>query len=192
MASLSRRLLNPLTALSLLLYASAAALAVFADRSGFSVGWCRWVEGGTEWELESECYAVEATSGRLTVVRDSWNHWTDQPTTPVARSRFFCTGPPGALSGSHTPEQDATTYPLTAGFAVADVETYLSGRTRRRFQALLMPPWLPMALAAIPPVRIASSFLRRGVRAAAGRCAACGYDLRATPGRCTECGATPA
>jgi hypothetical protein len=33
---------------------------------------------------------------------------------------------------------------------------------------------------------------RRERRRRAGRCPACGYDLRATPGRCPECGAVPA
>ena len=50
------------------------------------------------------------------------------------------------------------------------------------------PWWSLVALTAAGPVARAISSFRRGRRRRAGRCPACGYDLRATPGRCPECG----
>jgi hypothetical protein len=51
---------------------------------------------------------------------------------------------------------------------------------------VMVPLWLPVALFALLPA--ARLYRRIRPRYAAGRCQACGYDLRATPGRCPECG----
>ena len=58
------------------------------------------------------------------------------------------------------------------------------------YAVVVAPHW---ALALVAAVLPASRFLHRRHnqrRARAGLCRSCGYDMRATPGRCPECGTT--
>ena len=69
------------------------------------------------------------------------------------------------------------------------------GQAKYADQVMLrFPLWLPFCIFAILPTTIIARWvavrLPRLWRTPAGRCAACGYDLRATPGRCPECGTT--
>jgi hypothetical protein len=76
-----------------------------------------------------------------------------------------------------------------ADVAVPDV--YGSER-QMTYYWVQLPHWLAAMLLAIMPAIFLIRWLRQrrsARRAAAGLCAACGYDLRATPHQCPECGA---
>ena len=62
---------------------------------------------------------------------------------------------------------------------------------RRPSFTLVLPYWLLGGLSALLPAARARAALRRRRRSRPGLCPVCGYDLRATPGRCPECGAVP-
>ena len=54
---------------------------------------------------------------------------------------------------------------------------------------VVVPAAVPVVALALPATAIGVGRVRRRRRSTAGRCHACGYDLRATLGRCPECGA---
>jgi hypothetical protein len=54
--------------------------------------------------------------------------------------------------------------------------------------AVRIPDWCPVAVTALLPAVSLVTRRARRARRIAGRCLACGYDLRATPERCPECG----
>jgi hypothetical protein len=57
---------------------------------------------------------------------------------------------------------------------------------------IIFPHWFLALLLAILPSLYLRAVMSARRNSRAGRCAACGYDLRATPDRCPECGAAPA
>ena len=76
-----------------------------------------------------------------------------------------------------------------AGMPVPAFALRWRGPLRRE---LIVPYWVIALIFALAPAFQLRRVLRersRRHRQAAGRCTACGYDLRATPERCPECGA---
>ncbi len=180
------RILPPAaTALSLLL----CALLIFL--------WVRSVGhvGSTYWIRPELSVEVEQTDGvlGLIVARDSglhppvsdtdrlygWFHWRND--MPRGRDRAKLTVPSFNRWGF------GSFIAKTRGRPIGNWS--IGGRT---LVILHTPYWLPILLTAVPPSAGAARRLRRRRRSGAGRCRACGYDLRATPDRCPECGMIPA
>ena len=194
---MTRRLLNLLTALSLLLCVVACVLCVRSYWRSENVGIERIAAGGDATEVS----ALYLHSGAGSVEVGRW------------RARFFKPADRAVVEaqaqggwrwfhrdwsfGAYSGGMRTPTLAERLGFGyrseranVADEDTNRIVQSREN-GAATVPYWLPaLATAALPLAgaarRLGRLPLRR--RRGPGRCRACGYDLRATPDRCPECG----
>ena len=202
---MTRRLLNHLTALSLLLCLAVAGLwawsfvvvesFVWHRRIVLAVTPKRWV-----WWHEDDGVAG-AVRGRI-VVRRHRQITVDstfildrtQPVTAVSTSEFrrlrrpAAYGPPKATNWSpvHSAEFLGFEY---EGFSYPQPVPDLP--PPRDYYQVVIPAWMPRLVTGLLPVWGVVRLRRRAARRALrrqGRCESCGYDLRATPARCPECG----
>ena len=162
---MTRRLLNVLTALSLLLWVAVCVL---------------WVRSYWVWDHVSRhvcaggAWHVLAANSNWGYVSFDWGRHAagDQPPRTVRLRR---SGPPRSPGPDPLWRRGWTDYVVTR-----------DGPYAMR-HAAAHHGWLAGVLVALPAAR-AVGMARRRSRARTGKCLCCGYDLRATPGRCPECG----
>jgi hypothetical protein len=166
---MTRRLLNLLTGLSLLLCVAVVAL---------------WVRGGRQMAdtFSGTHVTVRSLFGGVVV---AWGHGDGVPGYGSDTTAYRVTDPGDAWEG------------LGALFARSGQDTRWTAagiHHERRIGSggttllLFTPSWLLALLFGIPP---ATWGVRRFRRRPPGECKVCGYDVRATPDHCPECG-TPA
>jgi hypothetical protein len=161
---MKRRLLNLLTALSLLLCVAACVL------------WVRsyWTVDLIVFSPTRDSYSVWSQRGEVCLRRlgntdmpDRWQHHS----TPVQGfSRYVPPQSERRRPGGFWWESGALNFPRPL-----------------RYQVVVVPYWFILAVC----ILAASPALLRRRRHRVGLCPTCGYDLRATPDRCPECGAVP-
>ena len=180
-----RRLLNLLTALSLLLCVAAVALwgrsrYYVADRLGCG----RVAVDGAV----ATSYFVHLTSDAGTLLVGLNRVQLPPSRFPMPPSRWSFTwdtsAPEGINAGDSLVERagfsfDRSTDPATGAGAAAGSSDLIE---------ITAPHWAVALGAAILPAFRGARRRRRRRREGASLCPRCGYDLRATPGRCPECG----
>jgi hypothetical protein len=164
---MKRRLLNVLTALSLLLFVAVVAVWV---RSYFAAEYVWYQPAGRVIELI-------ATKGKLECYRARFG----------ANSRFAFTerfgrrpGPPWDIVPGGPGSPGGWNF---AGFGHVRVVDASGDVTMD-----VVPLWALVLAAAVAPALGLRRRLLRRARGRTGLCPVCGYDLRATPDRCPECG----
>jgi hypothetical protein len=169
-----RRLLNYLTALSLVLCVAVIGLWVHSRSTATRLA---RLHGHVDRSLTSD-------SGRIVLIT-GWS--ADDVPSPLWRLH---TARPGYWGGSHLRAEAGL-----LGFGWADA-VYSDSRGTVRQHQYWLPYWsLACVTAAMPLARAtrrlaaaARSRLTRRRERRRGLCRTCAYDLRATPDRCPECG----
>jgi hypothetical protein len=175
-----RRLLNLLTALSLLLCVAVAAL------------WVRsyWRYDQVNWFSADSGLCLASGDGILAVMFGPNYNGAGAVAWPRGwRYRNYAAlgaqGLPGQvqIASYHQLGRLGLAYDGNRLITPSEGPPYFSSHR------VYFPHWLALiVLSAMPAARAWRAWrCRRAV--AAGKCPSCGYDLRATPGRCPECGA---
>jgi len=185
---MKRRLLNLLTAMSLLLCVAAVAMWVRSHVTADHINYFRWVGSGRDVVERHRMFSAASAEGALIV-----------STMQVLRLEggFESGSQTGWRYGRAPSHPDhilrALSLPFFGGPASVDVRGAGFAFQYRRGRFTAMAPWWSLlALASALPALRAWRRRRSGRRASRGLCRACGYDLRASPGTCPECGAAPA
>ena len=174
---MTRRLLNLLTALSLLLSVAVAALWVRSYVVSDIVLHGRTFahadsSGSKDWTARSNC-------GRMTVQYTSFTGVAGHP----FRNRWLWDWAP------YPPEPGADAYSPLERLGISWTWERYSPQDALLQRSVTLPLWLLTALSAtIPAIRLVRRMWRTH---AAGLCPTCGYDLRASPNKCPECGSEP-
>ena len=164
-----RRLLNFLTALSLLLCMAACVLWVRSYFLTDAFGFGRATDGAAAPTLS--VYAAGLARGRVVLVLV---HGLPPELTPQYAGAFYRRDPPIDLDR----ERPFPSMWNRLGFFLLEWPE----------QGVILPLWTLGIVTAVLPSCRAAAFARAGKRRRMGLCPRCGYDLRATPGRCPECG----
>ena len=191
---MKRRLLNLVTAVSLLLFVAVAALWVRSylvsdDFDGVFVAHDGLPAEEDPPDPASHLYEIDwyvfADSGRLYVSRYAYGKEARGMQSPARLKTGwrYRRRPPA----HYTLYEKSALRWIGAGFSSHGDGT---PRTTSSWH-VAVPFWLIAGAFAVLPAARAVARLRRR-RHRVGLCPRCGYDLRATPGRCPECGAVPA
>ena len=168
-----RRLLNLLTALSLLLFVAAVALWV-GNRDGIY---------GLNYDASDRSHGVSVRS--IGIVLDA-SRFDDPSHRNPFRGWRWTSVRSNALDKPWQRHRGLGFYADAFKQDLSDLHSGLAAPTEMKYG--VVPYWAVALPASVLPALAACGARRRRARRRLGLCPACGYDLRATPGRCPECG----
>jgi hypothetical protein len=177
-----RRLLNLLTALSLLLCVAVGVLWVrsYLVSEYVMAAWDESTGGHCGVSVGSSFGMLRFYECRYSGTTDKWRvplqYVSFEPKPPVSRT----------LANEKRPRLG------DLGVFVEVINRTDSPGNTWKFRYINVSHWLPGTVFFVLPVARVMGRVRRRGRANPGLCARCGYDLRATPDRCPECGYAPA
>jgi hypothetical protein len=206
---MKRRLLNLLTAMSLLL--CVAVCVLWVGSRFFANHWLGFTVGGRLFEFWTEPEGVvartvgdwpEGTAPQVQSVKPREKFIGYMLTYTGGWSKERTLGATGSVEWGRASVEYEPDGVRLAWDALQESPYGLSSRTRAYLGHARLSPSLPfvsvrarywsvVALTmALPTLRAALALFRKWRRRVLppGLCPACGYDLRATPGRCPECG----
>jgi hypothetical protein len=182
MPPVRRRLLNLLTAVSLLMCVAVVAVWVRSEfhrdvvgRNTSYPGWSKAVAFTSDTSNGRVCLRYTVFYGDYSRFRPTGGDWYHLGTAS------------GEFERSSDPRGDF--HFVRWGYFCRRTETEQRGGLVH--YTVILRLWQLAALTAVAPLLSIRRTLQRRRATSAGLCPACGYDLRATPGRCPECGTEP-